>query len=130
MGQNKYVAAFHDQIDQMLVKHKYSRYVEALYNRMVRTHPGGVGKHAVAQDEYLELMNRLFAKFPKVRTLKGMVKLGDYIGPTQRCKQLAQKFYVRKDVDNERRVTRRGKRQNKIQRDRLSTKYFRSCFVQ
>ena len=108
LGQSKYVAAYHDQNNQMLVKHGFRRYVEALYNRMVRTQPGGHGKHAVAQDEFLGLMNRLFAKFPKVRTLEGMGKLGDCIGPTQRCKRFVQKFYVTTAVDRNRKITWRG----------------------
>ena len=45
-------AYFHDQINELIVKHDYRRYVESLLNRMVRTQPG---KGAVAQDEYLEM---------------------------------------------------------------------------
>ena len=105
LGQNKYVACFHDQINELLVKNKYRRYVESLLNRMVRTQPG---KGAVAQDKYLELMNRLFAMFPKVRTLKGMGRLGDILGLTQKSKRFAQKFYVKTDADDERKVTKTG----------------------
>ncbi len=93
LGQNKYVSAFHDQLDHLLVKHKYSHFVEALYNCMVQTHSSDYGKHAVVQDKFLELMKCLFAHFPKVRTLQAMLCLGDCIGPTQRCKRISQKFY-------------------------------------
>ena len=79
-GQHKYVAAFHDQIDQLLVQHSYRRYVESLLNRVVRTHPAGTGKGCVAQDEYLELGNRLFAMFLKMRTLKGMIRIRFFVG--------------------------------------------------
>ena len=46
----------------------------------------------VAQDEFLELMNRLFAKFPKVRTLEGMGRLGNIPGATQRSKRCVNSF--------------------------------------
>jgi hypothetical protein len=44
LNQNKYVAAFHEQLQMVLVKHKFRRYVEALRNRTVRTHPKSSGK--------------------------------------------------------------------------------------
>ncbi len=54
------MTVFHDQLDQMLVKHNCHCYVEELYDRMVMIHPGGHSKHAIVQDEFLKLMNYLF----------------------------------------------------------------------
>ena len=101
------------------MKTTYQCFVEALYNHMVRTHPSGPGKHAVAQDEFLELLNRIFAMFPKVRMLKGMSQSGDCLCPTQRCKRFCQKYYVTKNATVDRVITKRGKNTNQTPERKL-----------
>ena len=112
LGQNKYVAAYHEQIDMLLVKFTYRRYVESLLNWTVRTHPASSGKGCVAQDEYLELCNRLFTQFPKMRTLRGMIRIALFVGLAQRCKKFCQQFYVKKSTNQKRNVTKAGSHAN------------------
>ena len=126
LGQNKYVACFHDQINELLVKHDYRRYVESLLNRMIRTQPG---KGAVAQDEYLELMNRLFAMFPKVRTLKGMGRLATYWGLRRNLKDLHRNFTLSPISTMNAKLQRQGQKPNRNRRKWRYTKYSRSYWM-
>ncbi len=67
-----------------------------------------MGKGCEAQDEYLDLGNRLFAMIPKMRTLNGMARVGNFVGLAQSCKQFCQKFYIKVELDSARKVTDSG----------------------
>jgi len=107
-GQHKYVAAYHEQLDHLLIKHIYQRYVEDFFNWMISTHPSSTGKGKTSQDEYLELGNRLFSVIPKMMTLKGMARVGNFVGLSQRCKRFCQKFYTKSAIYSTRKVTASG----------------------
>ena len=108
LGQHKYVARYHEQLEQLLVKFKYQRLHECRLNRFVRTYPWSTGKHTIAHDEYLELQNRLFAMFLKMRSTKGMVNCGNYVGLAQRCKRFARRHYASAALSNITKITRAG----------------------
>jgi hypothetical protein len=103
LGQKKYVAAYHDQLHQLLIKFAFDRLHEVRLNRFVRTHPRSANKGTVAHDEYMELGNRLFAMFPKMRSLKGYIRSGTYVGLAQKTKKFSQKYYRNMRKTTERR---------------------------
>ena len=65
LKQVEYVAAFHEKVDQLLVRFPTSQHVESQLSRTVRAYPRITGKSTIAHDEYIELGNCLLAMFPK-----------------------------------------------------------------
>ena len=54
----------------------------------VRKYHGSTGKGTLAMDEMLELANRFYSQFPKVRTLEAFARQGNYIGLAIMCKRM------------------------------------------
>jgi len=100
LGQVKYVAAYHEQVAQLLVKHSYQMLMESRINRTVRPHPRSTGKSCIAHDEFLELGNRLFSMFAKAKSLKGMIRNGAFVGLAQKCKKHMQRYHKQEQDDN------------------------------
>jgi len=77
------------QLETLLQKCPYSRFEEIRRNRMVRRqrYPSGHGKHDLTMYECLELANRFFSQFPKVRTLEAFARQGNYVGLAIMCKR-------------------------------------------
>jgi hypothetical protein len=48
---------------------------------------------ALAHDEWLELNNKQFALYPSIQMLEGMSRQGQFIGLTQRVKQVVETIY-------------------------------------
>jgi hypothetical protein len=48
---------------------------------------------ALAHDEWLELNNKQFALYPSIRMPEGMSRQGQFIGLTQRAKQVVESIY-------------------------------------
>jgi len=136
LGQKKYVAAYHDQIQQLLIAFPHSRLHELMINQFVRTHPSSADKGTVAHDEYMELGNRLFAMFPKMRLMRGYIRSGNYVGLAQKTKKFSQKPYrnrrpttVKKVSDKYGRVTtRRGMKASQTQERKLIFEVFTHLF--
>ena len=106
LGQSKYVERHFHQQDQLFRDFPYSRYMESMMNRCVRSYPRELGKRMVAWDEFLELKNKAFSEFPMVRTLMSLVRLGDFLGPIDRCKQFLSRFYVIGKEDKGKQINR------------------------
>ena len=73
---------------------------EVHLNRFGRTHPRIANKGTVAHDEYMELGNRLFAMFPKMRSLKGYIRSGTYVGLAQKNKEVFTEILSKHEKDN------------------------------
>ena len=71
----------------LLEKFPYQRLEELRRNCTVHKYPGKTGKSEVAIDECVELVNRFFVQFPKVRTLEAFTRQSNYIGLAIMCKR-------------------------------------------
>ena len=66
----------------------------------MRTYPGHTGKLSLAHDEWIELNNKEFALYPSVWTLEGMSRQGQFIGLTQKAKQVVETIYSTGAITN------------------------------
>ena len=88
LGQTRYLERHWRQQEQMLSLHPFS-WLEMLRRyRFVRKYHGSTGKGTLAMDEMLELANRFYSQFPKVRTLEAFARQGNYIGLAIMCKRM------------------------------------------
>ena len=85
-------------MDALYHNFRYSRLQEVRINFQVRTYLGKSSKSALVQDEWLELNNKEFSNYPKVQTLDGMTRQGNYIGMTQQCKKKLEVVYSPGDL--------------------------------
>ena len=84
----------------------------------------------------MELGNRLFAMFPKMRLMRGYIRSGNYVGLAQKTKKFSQKPYrnrrpttVKKVSDKYGRVTtRRGMKASQTQERKLIFEVFTHLF--
>ena len=60
----------------------------------MRTYHSRTKKMSLAHDEWLELNNKEFARYPSVRTLDGMSHQGQLIGLTQKAKRVVGTIYL------------------------------------
>ena len=91
-GQTKYVERTWHQLETCYSDHPYSRLHELRMNRCVRRYKSSLGKRMMAQDEAVELWNRFFTEFPKVKTLLSWVLQGNYVGLAFRCRTFVDMF--------------------------------------
>ena len=88
LGQTRYLERHWRQQEQMLFHHPFSWLEMLRRHRFVRKYHGSTGKGTLAMDECLELLNRFYAQFPKVRTLEAFARQGNYIGLAVMCKRM------------------------------------------
>ena len=69
LGQTRYLKQHWRQQEQMLMHHPFSWLEILRRHRFVRKYHGSTDKGTFDMDECLELANRFYAQFPKVRTL-------------------------------------------------------------
>lgn len=107
LKQVKYVAAFHKQVDQLLVWSPTSWHVESQLNRTTQAYPQSTGKPTFAHDEYIKLGDCLPLMFPEMNSLKGMIRAGTYAGMAQRSKKFTQKHYKIKQYGEKKKVNKK-----------------------
>lgn len=107
LKQVKYVAAFHKQVDQLLVRSPTSWHVESQLNRTTQAYPQSTGKPTFAHDEYIKLGDCVFSMFPEMNSLKGMIRAGTYAGMAQRSKKFTQKHYKIKQYGEKKKVNKK-----------------------
>lgn len=99
-GQYRYEERHWRQQEEMFLLHPYHTLEWSRRNCTVNPYHGSLGKNHIAYDEALELANRFFAQFPKVRDRDAFARQGNYIGLAKMCKRfLVDLLKMREDTE-------------------------------
>lgn len=85
LGQHRYLESVWKQMEQLYLDVDYNQLQIIRMSRTIRQYDWATGKHAIAQDEMMELINRWYSLFPMPRTMKGFVRESVQVGLSLSC---------------------------------------------